>query len=59
LRPLTTEILTARLALEPWRPEDLDALHALWIDADVRRYLWDGEVMSRERAEATVRAGIE
>jgi RimJ/RimL family protein N-acetyltransferase len=37
----------------------LDALHALWIDADVRRYLWDGEVISRERAEATVRAGIE
>lgn len=37
----------------------MDALHNLWTDPDVRRWLWDGEVISRERAEETLRAGIE
>lgn len=41
---------TRRLALVPFAAEDLDALHALWIDADVRRYLWDDIVITRERA---------
>jgi hypothetical protein len=38
----------------PFASEDLDALHALWTDPDVRRYLWDDIVISRERAAETV-----
>ena len=49
---------TARLELAPWHIRDIDALHALWTDADVRRWLWDGEIISREQAESTVLASI-
>ncbi len=45
---------TARLRMEPFDDEHLDALHALWIDADVRRYLWDDEVISRDRAQGVI-----
>jgi len=30
--------------------DDLDTVHAVWIDPDVRRYLWDDSVISRDRA---------
>lgn len=33
---------------------DLDPLHRLWTDADVRRYLWDDQVIPRERAAAVI-----
>lgn len=52
-------IVATRLTLRPWEVGDLDALHGLWTDADVRRFLWDGEVISREKAEEVVRAGID
>ena len=45
---------TSRLVLRPWIAADVDALHELWIDAAVRRYLWDDIVISRERAADTV-----
>jgi len=38
---------------------NLDALHDLWTDARVRRYLWDGETISRRRARAAIEASIE
>lgn len=37
-----------RLLLRPFEEDDLDALHALWTDPDVRRYLWDNRELSRE-----------
>ena len=49
---------TARLFLEPFAAADLDALHALWTDADVRRYLWDDLVIPRERAAETLRDAL-
>jgi [ribosomal protein S5]-alanine N-acetyltransferase len=49
---------TSRLALRAWALDDIDELHALWTRPDVRRYLWDDETVSRERAEATVREFI-
>ena len=52
-------IVTTRLTLRPWEAGDLDALHGLWTDAGVRRFLWDGEVITREKAEEVVRAGID
>ena len=44
------EIETARLQLRPIAVTDLDAIHALWIDQEVRRYLWDDEIIARQVA---------
>jgi ribosomal-protein-alanine N-acetyltransferase len=52
-------IETVRLRLRPLAPEDLDAIHRLWVDPEVRRYLWDDERISRERARSVIAAGIE
>ena len=48
------ELATPRLQLRPFRPEDVPALHALWTDADVRRFLWDGEAIPLEQTAAIV-----
>lgn len=48
------ELDTERLRLTPFTASHLDALHALWTDPDVRRYLWDGEVISRDRAAEVI-----
>jgi ribosomal-protein-alanine N-acetyltransferase len=48
------ELATPRLRLRPLRASHIPALHALWIDADVRRFLWDGEIISRARTAAVV-----
>ena len=49
---------TARLELHPWQRHDIDALHSLWTDPGVRRWLWDDEIISREQAEAAVLESI-
>jgi len=49
---------TPRLRLRPCTPDDTPALHALWTDPDVRRHLWDDDVISTARAAATVAAGV-
>jgi [ribosomal protein S5]-alanine N-acetyltransferase len=43
-------IRTARLVLQPFAANDFDALYDLWTDPDVRRYLWDDQVISRDYA---------
>jgi ribosomal-protein-alanine N-acetyltransferase len=50
--------VTARLYLRPATADDLDALHALWSDREVRRYLFDGQPVSRERAEEVLAAHL-
>ena len=50
---------TSRLLLQPFDRDDVDALHALWTDADVRRHLWDDEVIPRNRAAVTIDGAIE
>ena len=52
-------IPTGRLLLRPASLDDMDALHRIWTDPEVRRFFWDGEVISRERAEAAVLEGGE
>jgi len=49
---------TARLTLVPWSLDDIDALHQVWMDPHVRRYLWDDEVISRQRAAAAVEVAV-
>lgn len=51
------ELSTARLMLRPFTNDDLDAVHMLWTDADMRRYLCDDRIVpvaqSREWLEAS------
>ena len=42
------EIHTSRLQLRPYAIEDLDALHRIFIDPQVRKYLCDDKIMPRE-----------
>ena len=43
------EIETVSLRLRPLANADVDELHALWSSPEVRRYLWDNEVIARQR----------
>ncbi len=49
---------TRRLELRPFALADVDALHALWTDPLVRRWLWDDEMISRERAADVVASSL-
>ena len=42
-------IQTQRLSLRPPTLDDLDDLHRVWTDPDVRRYLWDDGIIPKER----------
>lgn len=48
------QLRTPRLVLDPFVPGDLDYLHRMWIDPQVRKYLWDDEVISRECADEEI-----
>jgi [ribosomal protein S5]-alanine N-acetyltransferase len=50
------ELTTARTILRPLGPGDVPAIHALWTDAGVRKYLWDDVVIPVERAAEVVAA---
>lgn len=41
---------TPRLVLKPLTIEDAELAYCLWIEPGVRRYLWDDEIITRERA---------
>jgi ribosomal-protein-alanine N-acetyltransferase len=49
-----TEIETERLRLRPLRASDRNDLHHLFIDPDVRRYLWDDQILPIEQTWAVV-----
>jgi RimJ/RimL family protein N-acetyltransferase len=49
---------SARLKLRPFTLDDLDSLHSLWTDPDVRRYLWDNRQLSREETAAIIERSI-
>lgn len=51
-------LTTERLALVPVSAQDLDTLWALWRDDGVRRFLFDGEAVSRERAAELLSSGL-
>lgn len=53
------QLETVRLRLRPFVADDLDALHRLWTNPDVRRYLWDDVEISRNRAEAVIATSTE
>ncbi|HEX7029539.1 MAG TPA: GNAT family N-acetyltransferase [Gammaproteobacteria bacterium] len=43
-----------RLKLRPFVAGDLDSLHALWTDPDVRRHLWDNRQLGRDDTAAII-----
>jgi ribosomal-protein-alanine N-acetyltransferase len=51
-------IETPRLRVRPYVESDLDALHGLWTDPDVRRYLWDDRIITRAVAADTMHASM-
>ena len=53
---MSLDLTTARLRLRPLAATDVAAVHALWTDPDVRRYLWNNEVVSLDRAREVIRA---
>jgi RimJ/RimL family protein N-acetyltransferase len=48
-------VSSPRLRYEPLGPDHLDDFHALVQDEHIRRYLMDGELMTREWSDARVR----
>ena len=52
------EITTSRLSLRPVAAEDLEELHRLWTDPEVRKYIWDGVAMTREEAAQLIDLSI-
>jgi RimJ/RimL family protein N-acetyltransferase len=51
-------IRTARCLLRPFTAGDVDALHELWTAPEVRQYLWDDIVITREVAAQVVNSHI-
>ncbi len=48
------EIETARLRLRPLAEADVDELHTLWSSPEVRKYLWDNEVIAHQRTASLI-----
>lgn len=52
------ELETARLRLRPCRLEDFESVYGLWTDEHVRRFLFDGRIVSPGEARAFVEASL-
>ena len=52
------EIESPRLRLRAFQESDTKELYQLWINPEVRRYLWDDQMISPELAAETVRASL-
>ena len=46
--------IESRLLLRQFACNDLNDIYRIWTDSDVRKYLWDDEVISKEKAETTL-----
>lgn len=53
---MTHLLTTERLRLRPCQSDDLDSLHELWTEADVRRFLFDDRQISHSEARSFVAA---
>ena len=51
---LQTELSTPRCDLHPVTSADAAELHALWTSPGVRRFLWDDEIIARERTDEAI-----
>ena len=51
-------ICTDRVLLRSLRRDDVDAVHSLWTAPEVRRFLWDDIVITREVAQEVVESHL-
>ncbi len=52
------ELESPRLRLRAFQESDTKELYQLWINPEVRRYLWDDQMISPDLAAETVRASL-
>lgn len=57
-RPLAV-MRTERILLRAWTREDVDSLHGLWTQPEVRRYLWDDVAITRDTVEKMVESHLD
>ncbi len=50
------ELTSARLRLRPLASSDVDLMHQLWTDPDVRKFLWDDVIIPRDQTAAVIAA---
>jgi [ribosomal protein S5]-alanine N-acetyltransferase len=50
---------TSSLILQPCTEADIDLLHTHWTEPEVRRYLWDGQVIGRETVREVIDSSLE
>ncbi len=50
------DLTSLRLCLRPLTPSDVDVMHRLFTDADVRKFLWDDVIIPREQTAAVIAA---
>ena len=53
---MPSELRTGRLVLRPIVPADRDALHRLWTEPAVRRFLWDDRVIDLATVDGVIAA---
>ncbi|MEW6734932.1 MAG: GNAT family N-acetyltransferase [Acidobacteriota bacterium] len=51
-------IYTTHLELRPFAESDLDAIHQLWIDVEIRRYIFDGKIIARDFVAEEIAASM-
>lgn len=51
---MLTDLSTPRCELHPVTAADAAELHALWTSPGVRRFLWDEDIISRERTDDAI-----
>ena len=49
---------TQRLLLNPFRTDELDELHQLFISPFIRKYLWDDLILSKEQTKETLEQSL-
>ena len=53
------ELSTVRLVLRPITQGDAEALHQLWTNKEVRRYLWENRVLPLEAVHGIIGSSVE
>jgi RimJ/RimL family protein N-acetyltransferase len=55
---MAIELRTTRLVLRPITPADRAALHRLWTEPEVRRFLWDDRVIDLTTVDAVIERSV-
>ncbi|MEB3359326.1 MAG: GNAT family N-acetyltransferase [Synechococcales bacterium] len=58
IRIMSHLLRTERLSLRPCQVDDLDTVHQLWTEADIRQFLFDDRQVSVEEAKSFIEASL-